>query len=123
VNGPRIEGTLKLEASTYSLELNGFCFAPRSLDIQPGSIAISDDPAAVTADFAPRTIYGQLDNGHRVTLLGAHMDMDLFAHVLGPLTQRFTGHFYSLAPISMAITKRYMALDVVGSPESSPVFV
>ncbi|MFK4296560.1 hypothetical protein ABH924_001705 [Arthrobacter sp. GAS37] len=95
-NGPRIEGTLKLESGTYSLELNGFCFTPQSWDIQPGFIGLSGDPAAITADFAPRTIYGELDGAGPVTLLRAHMDTDLLAHMFGPLVQRFTGPSYVL---------------------------
>ncbi|MDD7833937.1 HEPN domain-containing protein [Paenarthrobacter sp. AB444] len=87
--GPRVAGVLKIDGSTYSLELEEFCFRPRSLDIQPGYYSISGDPGAIAEDFAPRTVMGELDEGTSVTLLGAQMDT---THPLfGPLTQRFTG--------------------------------
>lgn len=95
-SGPRVQGTLTLDASSYFLELRGFCFNPHSLDIQPGSVAVSSDPAAIASDFAPRTIFGDLGSKGPVTLLRAHMDMDSIPFILGPIVQRFTGSFYAL---------------------------
>ena len=60
-NGPRVPGTLSLEQRSYSLVLKGYCFTPQNLEVHPGYITFSDDPAAIAADFAPRTILGELD--------------------------------------------------------------
>lgn len=91
-SGPRVAGVLKMNGSTYSLELEEFCFRPLNLDIQPGHYSISGDPGAIAEDFAPRTVMGELDEGTSVTLLGAHMDTT--HHFFGPLKQRFTGSVY-----------------------------
>ncbi|MBP2266397.1 hypothetical protein J3A64_001861 [Pseudarthrobacter sp. PvP004] len=88
-NGPGVAGTLTMGESDYSLELEGFCFQPQSIEIKPGYYSISGDPGAVAADFAPRTVMGELGDGTKVTLLGAHMDTP--DQLFGPLKQKFTG--------------------------------
>lgn len=93
-NGPRVPGTLSLEQRSYSLELEGYCFTPQNLEVHPGYITFSDDPAAIAADFAPRTILGELDAHGAVTLLDAHMDTSPF--FLGPPTQTFHGSYHVL---------------------------
>lgn len=81
------------ETGRYLLHLKGFCFIPEQADFSTdGAIGFSDDPAKIAADYAPRSIFGRLDDGSLISFLEAHMES-------GPIfsietLQRFSGQRY-----------------------------
>jgi hypothetical protein len=92
--GPHIPGAVELASPSFQLDLEGICVPQEHLDFAPGRVSISSDPAALAADYAPRTLLGDLDGGIQVSLLDAHMDLE--SNWLSPSTQRFSGSHYVL---------------------------
>jgi ApeA N-terminal domain 1 len=81
------------ESGGYTLHLRGFCFVPEQADFTTdGAIGFSADPAKVAADYAPRTLFGKLEDGSLVSFLGAHMEPGPVFSV--QILQRFSGQKY-----------------------------
>jgi hypothetical protein len=87
------DGVLSLDSGRFRLELEKWAVPATQVKTtnRNGAIqtTISGDPALVAADHAQRVLFGTLDDGLPITLLDAHMDIDLV-----PFSQVFTGYRY-----------------------------
>lgn len=71
----RVTGTLEIDdEQNFRLKLDQFMEMPRQVNRVGDAFAYSTEPEHIVADYQPRTIHGELADGTRISLLGAHME-------------------------------------------------